>query len=141
MRVFALKYRTSTADNSQDSTLDSRKAGAGYRVSLQPVTNTLPLFKVQKKRADLCAEIEFFFTGNLGEKFPSKRLHEKFGTSFRARVSEINENPDCRIRIRNKTRDLVDGLQVSVYWAELREPSTPSQKQSYTLDYETGRIR
>lgn len=52
-----------------------------------------------------------------GTKFDSLRLHNVFGTSFRSRVSEINNGP-YDIYIEN----YVDENDRSVYWAHLRLP-------------------
>jgi len=66
-------------------------------------------------------QIAEFFLAELGRPFPSPWLHNKFGTSFRARVSEINADPSEQIVIRNENHyDEELGCEVSVYWAELR---------------------
>jgi hypothetical protein len=61
------------------------------------------------------------FVQNIGKRYESSNLHGMFGTSFRTRVSEINRDPECPIRILNETHS-TDEREMSVYWAELRIP-------------------
>lgn len=56
------------------------------------------------------------FSENIGRKFNSAYLHATFGSAFRSRVSDINNDPASAIRIVNKTNIKDDG-EVSVYWA------------------------
>lgn len=96
---------------------------------------------VQKTRDSKREQIQFWFCGNLGKKFSSKFLHNHFDTTaFRARVSEINADANSPITIKNDT-DLIDGKEVSCYWAERREPANTTPVQSTALAYETGRVR
>lgn len=61
------------------------------------------------------------FEDNLGKRFFSARLHNTFGSSFRARVSEINADPLSPITIFNEYHfDAEANAEVSCYWAELR---------------------
>jgi hypothetical protein len=68
--------------------------------------------------------IEAFFLEHLGERFRTSVLHERFGPAFRTRVSELNRDPICTIRILNETSagrdDRGQSCERSVYWAELR---------------------
>jgi hypothetical protein len=69
------------------------------------------------------AKIEAFFLANLGRRFSSPSLHIEWGSSFRARVSEINLDPAAPITIKNQFfYDQEAGAEVSFYWAELRTP-------------------
>jgi len=66
-------------------------------------------------------KIEQFFEANLGQRFPSDRLHGEWGSSFRARVSEINLDRQSRIVIKNQNFfDEQAGGERSFYWSELR---------------------
>jgi hypothetical protein len=82
--------------------------------------------------------IEAFFLDHVGERFGTAMLHGWFGTSFRARASEINRSPSSAIRILNKTGLGNDAtgqpLENSVYWAELRSGST-STGEARESDY------
>jgi hypothetical protein len=73
------------------------------------------------------AQVQAFFIEHLGKRFGTMELHGRFGTSFRARVSEINRNPSLPISILNKTTVAKDSsgqpCERSVYWAELRTES------------------
>lgn len=93
--------------------------------------------KIDKKRESVRDRIEFFFVGNLGKKFPSLDLHNRFGTGFRGRASEINADEQALITIRNDTDVLPDGTEVSCYWAERRDAKPPST----AIAYETGKVR
>jgi len=75
-----------------------------------------------KSRATKCDLILRFFIGQLGREFRTDYLHGRFGTSFRSRLSELNRDPKCPIKIRNRTKHLADGSEASWYWAELRKP-------------------
>lgn len=63
--------------------------------------------------------IEAFFLEHVGEHFGSGTLHGRFGSAFRTRVSEINRDPNCRIRILNQTTRDARG-ESSFYWSEVR---------------------
>jgi hypothetical protein len=69
-------------------------------------------------------EIQEFFLAHLRERFATSELHARFGVSFRTRVSELNRDPRCPIRIRNESSAGRDErgqpCERSVYWAELR---------------------
>lgn len=75
------------------------------------------------------ALIETFFREHLGERFKTSLLHERFGPAFRTRVSELNRDLVCPIRILNDTRAERDETgqpcERSVYWAELRSSQAP----------------
>ena len=72
-------------------------------------------------RANRCSQITDFFFNNLGKRVPSPWLHGEFGTSFRARVAEINADACSPILIRNENHfDEEFNREVSAYWAELR---------------------
>ena len=68
-----------------------------------------------QRRTSKAGAIVIFFVANLRVKFRTDELHERFGTSFRTRVSELNRNPACPITIHNRTID-----DASWYWAEPR---------------------
>lgn len=84
------------------------------------------------------AAIEEFFRAHLGQRFGSPELHARFGPAFRSRVSEINRDTTCSIRIVNATTAARDergeACERSAYCAELR---TPSEKLS--ADFFDGR--
>jgi hypothetical protein len=85
---------------------------------VNPATSST-VFRARQSRR---AAIETFFLEHLGGRFSTMLLHEQFGTSFRARVSEINRSPSSKIRILNKTTAGNDAsgqpCERSVYWAE-----------------------
>lgn len=87
------------------------------------------VFKVRRSRR---AAIEAFFLDHLGERFGTMTLHERFGTSFRARVSELNRDPKCSIRVCNDTSSGRDErgqpCERSVYWSELRASERPPER-------------
>jgi hypothetical protein len=67
------------------------------------------------------ARIAELFSANLGRRLASPCLHLEFGSSFRARVSEINADPAEQITIRNEFYyDEREGKEISHYWAEPR---------------------
>jgi hypothetical protein len=84
----------------------------------------VPIGEIVRARRSRRTQIEEFFLEHLGERFDTNLLHQRFGTSFRARASDINRNPAAPIQIFNKTsvgRDtLGQACERSVYWAELR---------------------
>jgi len=63
-------------------------------------------------------QIRAFFSEHMGERFPTIDMHIKFGSAFRSRTSEINNDRNCAIVIRNYTQRLPDGREISCYWAE-----------------------
>ena len=73
----------------------------------------------QSKRA----RIVNLFAQNLGKRYGSNNLHWMFGPAFRSRVSEINLDPDSKIRILNETVSR-DDAEPSVYWGEARPVET-----------------
>lgn len=83
----------------------------------------------QQARQSASAKIVEFFSANLGQCFPTSELHWKFGSGFRTRVSELNRDPDCLIRIFNDTtpgrNENGQPCEKSVYWAELRASTLP----------------
>jgi hypothetical protein len=56
---------------------------------------------VFEHRARKRTKVEQFFLQNLGTRFTTHFLHERFGSSVRTRISEINRRPDAGIIIRN----------------------------------------
>jgi len=69
--------------------------------------------------------IEEFFSAHLGQRFASAWLHVEWGSSFRARVAEINAERDSQITIKNDFFfDEKEGAEISFYWAEPRSPHT-----------------
>lgn len=105
---------------------------------MNPALSSTTIRARQSRRA----AIETFFLEHLGERFSTMLLHERFGTSFRARVSEINRRPASSICILNKTsvakHVLGQPFEVSVYWAQLRGDShIPGDRRdtSGTSDY------
>jgi transcriptional regulator with XRE-family HTH domain len=77
------------------------------------------------------ARILEFFSAHLRERFNSAELHGRFGSSFRTRVSELNRDPKCPIRILNASAAGTDEqgrpCEQSVYWAESRHSGNPSK--------------
>lgn len=68
-----------------------------------------------------------YFRANIGKRFPTMDMHNRFGTGFRARKSDINLDPDSDIIILNETTVHENGER-SVYWAEVRvRPATPTE--------------
>lgn len=63
------------------------------------------------------------FAQNLGKRYDSRDLHGMFGTAFRSRVSELNLDSECPIRIVNETTSTDEG-EMSVYWGEARHPES-----------------
>jgi hypothetical protein len=63
-----------------------------------------------------------FFCAHVGERFPTDYLHGQFGPAFRSRVSEMNRDPECSIRVFNYTARRADGTELSCYWAEWNSP-------------------
>ena len=78
-----------------------------------------PRIRVSKRE-----RIVTFFSGRLGVRYASPHLHAVFGTSFRARISEINADQNAPIHIFNETRS-TDSGETSVYWSEVRSASRP----------------
>lgn len=67
------------------------------------------------------AQIQQFFLAHLYERFRSDRLHIEYGSSFRARVADINSDDESPIVIKNENfYDSSQGREVSFYWAESR---------------------
>jgi hypothetical protein len=97
---------------------------------VNPVPSSITFRARQSRRA----AIETFFLEHLGERFSTMLLHGQFGTSFRARVSEINRSPVSSIQILNKTSVAKEVLgqprEVSVYWAQLRGDGRDASGQS-----------
>jgi hypothetical protein len=60
-----------------------------------------------------------FFREHLHQPINSFDLHMKFGTAVRARISELNNDPDCELVIRNHTFCTPSG-EVSIYIAAPR---------------------
>ena len=72
---------------------------------------------VREHRDSKKRQIYRFFADNLGRHFSTAELHQRFGTSFRTRVSEINRDPQSEIKICNKYA-LVGAVEMSTYWGE-----------------------
>ena len=89
--------------------------------------------RVRKNRRE---SIKSFLGEHLGERFSSTDLHLRFGTAFRARVSEINRDPSSRIRIKNKTGVVKDTggdlTERSVYWSEVRDVEDVGEESDFT---------
>ena len=84
---------------------------------------------MSRSRATRIESITEFFLKNLGQEFRTDLLHLQHGTSYRARVSEINRDPLSRITIHNRVERLADGREASWYWATRRTaPTSPSQE-------------
>lgn len=77
-------------------------------------------FAVQKKRDSKRARLEQLFLAYMGRQFSSKHLHGLYGSSVRTRISELNRDPNCPIKIKNRTVSGTDGSEVSFYWSEKR---------------------
>lgn len=84
--------------------------------SLLPFTSQ----KVMARRENRKHAIVKFFSEIPGCRISTLYLHERFGTSVRTRISEINRNDEWPIRICNETSTNELGQQSSVYWAEAR---------------------
>jgi hypothetical protein len=66
-------------------------------------------------------KIEHLFRTNIGHRFSSAWLHAQFGSSFRARASEVNLDANSEIVIRNAFYfDREEGAEISTSWSELR---------------------
>lgn len=76
-------------------------------------------------------QIESFFAENPGRRFSSADLHARFGSAFRTRASEINRSSESMVIIHNETT-FADGAEQSVYWAEQRPNSSPTQVALFT---------
>jgi hypothetical protein len=72
-----------------------------------------------------------FFRANVGKSFRSDYLHGEFGSSFRSRTSELNNDPACEIRVLNHVERSTDGREASYYWAELRRSTQNSQSDAF----------
>lgn len=67
------------------------------------------------------AKIQEFFESRLGQKISSQILHEKFGSSVRTRISELNREASCPIRIVNEyAYDEFLKAEISKYWSEAK---------------------
>ena len=82
-----------------------------------------PKVRITKRDA-----IAAFFEENLNQRFRTSELHNKFGTAFRSRVSDINRSPKYHIRICNRTLSK-DEAERSEYWAVERLENSPQQQQ------------
>ncbi len=80
---------------------------------------------LSRQRATRRDAILSYFCAHVGESFPTGELHGQFGSAFRTRVSEMNNDPSCAIRIFNRTERLADGTESSFYWAEWNSPQRP----------------
>lgn len=69
------------------------------------------------KRKTRRGDILDYFAARIGQRIASAVLHQKFCTSFRTRVSEINRDDTTPLRIANRTAREKDGSEFSVYWA------------------------
>lgn len=110
-------------DKAQHSASDSRVSG-GDAVRLGvPVVSAIGgpararVSSPHEIRATKKQEIEQFFQANLGTKFSSFMLHERWGTAFRTRCSEINNDDSASIVIRNEVK-FRRGKEASQFWAE-----------------------
>jgi hypothetical protein len=74
---------------------------------------------VQAHRETKRQKIEKFFTDHLGDLMESPAMHFRFGSSFRTRVSEINRDALCPIRIENVVV-FVGKEERSSYWSVRR---------------------
>lgn len=77
------------------------------------------------KRRTKREEILDYFAARVGERIASAVLHQRFGTSFRTRVSEINRDDAAPLTISNRTAREKDGSEFSVYWATPRTGAAP----------------
>jgi len=87
----------------------------------------------QEARRSRRVQILEFFLARLGERFGTAELQSHFGSAFRTRVSELNRDLLCPIRILNESTAARDErgepCERSVYWAELR-PDEQVQPES-----------
>ncbi len=80
------------------------------------------LSPVMRKRRKKKLAVEEFFSANLGIRFPTMELHQKFGTAVRTRISDVNRDPEAILTIHNKHWfDEIAQVEMSEYWAELRK--------------------
>jgi hypothetical protein len=73
---------------------------------------------LSRQRATKRDAILSFFRANVGKSFRSDYLHGEFGSSFRSRTSELNNDSGCPITIRNCIKRLADGAESSCYRAD-----------------------
>jgi hypothetical protein len=101
-----------------DSTLHGLCGQEGFQGSPK---KTPPFQALRQSRRK---QILYFFQTHLGTRFATAELHERFGTSFRTRVSELNRDVACPIKIRNEvgviSAERGQLREQSVYWAEPR---------------------
>lgn len=71
---------------------------------------------IRRNRRDLIAD---HFRAHIHEPQNSLKLHIDFGTAVRARISELNNDPDFELTIRNHTYCTPNG-EVSIYTAAPR---------------------
>lgn len=99
----------------------------------RPFQHARTSLKVRRSRR---GEIQEFFFAHLRERFATSELHAHFGVAFRTRVSELNRDPKCPIRILNESTagksESGRPCERSLYWAELRTAgsSTPQSTES-----------
>jgi hypothetical protein len=85
-------------------------------------THTAPYtqMRIFENRNSDRARIDAFFCDNIGIKFSSKFLHDRFGSAFRSRKSEINRDPFSSITIERECDITKKGQERWVFWAVAR---------------------
>jgi len=90
-----------------------------------PSLQTMLVFEHRERKR---TKVEEFFLDNIGRRYSSQLLHERFGSSLRTRISEINRDPAASIVIRNHyCYEPELGREVSVYWSEVRGIAPPER--------------
>lgn len=85
------------------------------------MTTTYQPYLQFEHRQNKKAKIQEFFESRMGQKISSQILHEKFGSSVRTRISELNREASCPIRIVNEyVYDDFLKAEISNYRAELK---------------------
>jgi len=100
------------------------------------VTTSVP--RAIRARQSRRVLIETFFRERLGQRFTSAELHQNFGSALRTRISEINRDGLCSIRILNETivRSDAQGqpCERSVYWSERRASAKTEKAETLSQD-------
>jgi hypothetical protein len=76
--------------------------------------------RIRQRRDSKRAQIEAFFGDNIGIRISSRKLHGRWGSAVRTRISNINDDEFSSIRILNEVIPQRDGSESSWYWAILK---------------------
>lgn len=86
--------------------------------ALQP---SFTWIEIDQKRQTKRELIQEFFMSNLGKKFGTREMHYQWGTAFRTRVSEINNDSNAPIVIKNEMKwNKILKQEESCYFAEAK---------------------